>query len=181
MSGAVKAMRNTNIRCKVRRLPSSMNGRPKITAALQDEPQLADVNSDQQNKGLESNLVIDRDTAARLGLTVSQIDNTLYDAFGQRQVSTIYRSSQSVPRHHGSGAKYWQNPQTLNDVYVSTSGGAVGGSQATNAVAGTVIARDSRSAVNTIARTRLEISRPNSIGSDRPRRRVDWLRGQYEP
>jgi len=51
---------------------------------------LADVNSDQQNKGLESELVIDRDAAARLGINVSQIDNTLYDAFGQRQVSTIY-------------------------------------------------------------------------------------------
>ena len=55
-----------------------------------DRPDLADVNSDQQNKGLEANVVIDRDAAARLGITVSQIDNTLYDAFGQRQVSTIY-------------------------------------------------------------------------------------------
>src|SRR6202012_2661112 len=64
---------------------------PKIAAALaQQTSVLADVNSDQQNKGLESNLVIDRDAAARLGITVSQIDNTLYDAFGQRQVSTIY-------------------------------------------------------------------------------------------
>src|SRR5439155_12103457 len=54
---------------------------PKIAAALQREPNLADVNSDQQNKGLESDLVIDRDAAARLGITVSQIDNTLYDAF----------------------------------------------------------------------------------------------------
>src|SRR5579883_3024633 len=63
---------------------------PKILAALQREHDLADVNSDQQNKGLESDLVIDRDAAARLGITVSQIDNTLYDAFGQRQVSTIY-------------------------------------------------------------------------------------------
>jgi multidrug efflux pump subunit AcrB len=63
---------------------------PKIAAALQREPNLADINSDQQDKGLESDLVIDRDAAAQLGITVGQIDNTLYDAFGQRQVSTIY-------------------------------------------------------------------------------------------
>ena len=63
---------------------------PKLTAALQRRPELADVNSDQQQKGLETELIIDRPTAARLGLTPSAIDNTLYDAFGQRDVSTIY-------------------------------------------------------------------------------------------
>ncbi len=65
---------------------------PKLTAALQRNPALADVNSDQQQSGLETDLVIDRDTAAKLGVTPSQIDNTLYDAFGQRQVSTIYNA-----------------------------------------------------------------------------------------
>ncbi len=64
---------------------------PKITQALQTVPELQDVNSDQQDKGLEVDLKIDRATASRLGLTASQIDNTLYDAFGQRQVSTIYK------------------------------------------------------------------------------------------
>ena len=63
-----------------------MNG----LAALETVPVLADVSSDQQNKALQSNLIIDRDAASRLQITVSQIDNTLYDAFGQRQVSTIY-------------------------------------------------------------------------------------------
>ncbi|MGN9361756.1 efflux RND transporter permease subunit, partial [Enterococcus faecium] len=63
---------------------------PKLVAALQKEPTLADVNSDQQNRALQANLVIDRDAASRLGITVSQLDNTLYDAFGQRQVSTIF-------------------------------------------------------------------------------------------
>ena len=53
-------------------------------------PQLADVNTDQQDKGLQTTLVIDRDTAARLGITPKLIDATLNDAFGQRQVSTIY-------------------------------------------------------------------------------------------
>jgi multidrug efflux pump len=113
---------------------------PKIAAALQGLPNLADVNSDQQNKGLESNLVIDRDAAARLGITVSQIDNTLYDAFGQRQVSTIYVARNQYHVIMEVAPRYWQNPETLKDVYISTSGGSVGGSQATNAVAGTVTA-----------------------------------------
>ncbi len=114
---------------------------PKITAALQQQTTvLADVNSDQQNKGLESDLVIDRDAAARLGITVSQIDNTLYDAFGQRQVSTIYVARNQYHVIMEVAPRYWQDPETLKDVYVSTSGGSVGGSQATNAVAGTVVA-----------------------------------------
>jgi len=114
---------------------------PKIAAALQQQTSvLADVNSDQQNKGLESDLVIDRDAAARLGITVSQIDNTLYDAFGQRQVSTIYVARNQYHVIMEVAPRYWQNPETLKDVYVSTSGGSVGGSQATNAVAGTVVA-----------------------------------------
>ena len=103
-------------------------------------PNLADVNTDQQNKGLESDLVIDRDAAARLGITVSQIDNTLYDAFGQRQVSTIYVARNQYHVIMEVAPRYWQNPETLKDIYVSTSGGSVGGSQSTNAVAGTVVA-----------------------------------------
>ncbi len=119
---------------------------PKIAAALQGDPNLADVNSDQQNKGLESNLVIDRDAAAQLGITVSQIDNTLYDAFGQRQVSTIYVARNQYHVIMEVAPQYWQNPEMLKDVYVSTSGGAVGGSQATNAVAGTVVSRTASAA-----------------------------------
>src|SRR6201994_124589 len=113
---------------------------PKIAAALQGDPNLADVNSDQQNKGLESDLVIDRDKVAQYGVTVSQVDNTLYDAFGQRQVSTIYVARNQYHVIMEVAPRYWQNPETLKDVYISTSGGSVGGSQSTNAVAGTVVA-----------------------------------------
>jgi len=60
-------------------------GPPKITDALKNVPELADVNSDQQDKGLTVALKIDRTTAARLGINLSNIDNTLYDAFGQRR------------------------------------------------------------------------------------------------
>jgi multidrug efflux pump len=136
---------------------------PKIVAALQGDPNLADVNSDQQNKGLESDLVIDRDAAAQLGITVSQIDNTLYDAFGQRQVSTIYVARNQYHVIMEVAPQYWQNPETLKDVYVSTSGGSVGGSQATNAVAGTVVSKTA-SATSANAQAARNLA-TNSIGA----------------
>ena len=114
---------------------------PKITEALQHVPQLTDVNSDQQQNGLETDLVIDRASAARLGLTASQIDNTLYDAFGQRQVSTIYNALNQYHVVMEVAPQYWQSPDMLNELYVSTAGGAVGGTQGTNAVIGTTTAK----------------------------------------
>jgi multidrug efflux pump len=138
---------------------------PKIAAALQREPVLTDVNSDQQNKGLESDLVIDRDAAARLGITVSQIDNTLYDAFGQRQVSTIYVARNQYHVIMEVAPRYWQNPETLKDVYISTSGGSVGGSQATNAVAGTVVATGTSAAANSANAQAARNLATNSIGA----------------
>jgi multidrug efflux pump len=137
---------------------------PKIAAALQREPLLADVNSDQQNKGLESNVTIDRDAAARLGVTVSQIDNTLYDAFGQRQVSTIYVARNQYHVIMEVAPRYWQTPETLKDVYVSTSGGSVGGSQATNAVAGTVVSAASPTAASAANAQAARNLANNSIG-----------------
>ncbi|HWA92697.1 MAG TPA: efflux RND transporter permease subunit [Rhizomicrobium sp.] len=109
----------------------------KITAALQDVPELYNVQSDREDKGLEVDLTIDRNTAARLGISTSQIDNTLYDAFGQRQVSTIYNDLNQYHVVMGVAPEFWQSPETLKDIYVSTSGGAVSGTAATGAVAGT--------------------------------------------
>jgi multidrug efflux pump len=123
---------------------------PKITEALQHIPDLTDVNSDQQQNGLETDLVIDRPSAARLGLTASQIDNTLYDAFGQRQVSTIYNALNQYHVVMEVAPQYWQTPDMLNDLYVSTSGGAVGGTHGTNAVVGTTTST-AKSAVATTA------------------------------
>ncbi|HEX9446762.1 MAG TPA: efflux RND transporter permease subunit, partial [Dongiaceae bacterium] len=111
---------------------------PKITEALQHLPQLIDVSSDQQDGGLEIDLTIDRDTAARLGLKASQIDNTLYDAFGQRSVSTIYNPLNQYHVIMEVAPQFWQSPESLKDIYVSTSGGAIAGSQATNALSGNV-------------------------------------------
>jgi multidrug efflux pump len=99
---------------------------PKITDALQNVPELEDVNSDQQDKGLEVNLKIDRTTESRLGLTVSQVDNTLYDAFGQRQVSTIYKDKNQYHVIMEVAPQFWQSPDTLRDIYVSTAGVANG-------------------------------------------------------
>ncbi len=109
---------------------------PKIAQALQTVPVIADVNSDQEQKGLETDLVIDRETAARLGLTMSQIDNTLYDAFGQRQVSTIYNPLNQYHVIMEVAPKFWQSPDTLNEIYISTSG-AISGTQSTNALPST--------------------------------------------
>jgi multidrug efflux pump len=114
---------------------------PKVEAALAKLPQLTEVNLDQQQKGLESNLAVDRATAARLGLNVSEIDNTLYDAFGQRQVSVIYAAQNQYHVIMEVAPQFWQDPQTLKDIYVSTGGGTVSGTKATQATAGTVVAQ----------------------------------------
>ncbi|HTQ35220.1 MAG TPA: efflux RND transporter permease subunit [Stellaceae bacterium] len=113
---------------------------PKVTAELEKIPILTEVNSDQQNHGIETDLVIDRPTAARLGLTVSQIDNTLYDAFGQRQVSVIYAARNQYHVVMEVAPEFWQSPEMLKRIYVSSTGGSVRGSAKTNAVAGTVVA-----------------------------------------
>jgi multidrug efflux pump len=110
---------------------------PRLTAAMQKIAVLTDVNSDQQQGGLQSNLTIDRATVARLGLIMSAIDNTLYDAFGQRQVSTIYTAVNQYHVVMEVEPRYWQDPRTLKDIWVSTSGANPSGAQLTNAPAGT--------------------------------------------
>ena len=111
---------------------------PKLLEALQKDPTFTDVTSDQQQGGLETRLVIDRPTAFRYGLTPDQIDNTLDDAFGQRQVSTIYHPLNQYHVVMEIAPRYLQSPDTLKMLYVSTSGGKARGSATTNAVAGTV-------------------------------------------
>ncbi|HVW07560.1 MAG TPA: efflux RND transporter permease subunit, partial [Bryobacteraceae bacterium] len=112
---------------------------PKITDALQDVPELEDVNSDREDKGLEVELKVDRQTAARLGLSIAQIDNTLYDAFGQRQVSTIYNALNQYHVVMEVAPEFWQSPETLKDIYVSTSAAPASGTQSTGAIAGTTV------------------------------------------
>ena len=140
---ADRAMRNTSTPCRATDTQEIYDWAPKVEAALQKIPMLTEVNLDQQQKGLESDLVIDRNTAARLGLSVAQIDNTLYDAFGQRQVSVIYATQNQYHVMMEVAPEYWQNPEILHDIYVSTSGGPVSGTNSTNALAGTVTAASS--------------------------------------
>jgi multidrug efflux pump len=97
---------------------------PRIRAALSRLPQLVDVNTDQQDKGLQTSLVIDRDTATRLGVSPRLIDTTLNDAFGQRQVSTIYSALNQYHVVMEAAPEYWQSSASLDNVYVSTSNGA---------------------------------------------------------
>jgi multidrug efflux pump len=97
---------------------------PKLLQTLRKIPQLKDVNSDQQISGLEENVIIDRDTASRLGITPSQIDNVLYDAFGQRQISTIYRTLNQYHVVLEVDPRYQLTPDALQSVYVITSQGA---------------------------------------------------------
>ena len=96
---------------------------PKLLQRLRKIPELKDVNSDQQVSGLEENVIIDRDTASRLGITPQQIDNILYDAFGQRQISTIYRTLNQYHVVLEVDPKYQLTPDALKSVYVITSQG----------------------------------------------------------
>ena len=113
---------------------------PRLVEALGRVPDIVDVNSDQQDRGLQVTVQIDRPTASRLGISASQIDNTLYDAFGQRQVSTIYNPLNQYHVVMEVAPRYWQSPEILREIYVSTAAGGVRGAQSTNAVAGTVSA-----------------------------------------
>jgi multidrug efflux pump len=111
---------------------------PKLVRALERSPALADVNSDEEQKGLQTNLVIDRDAATRLGITPAQIDNTLYDAFGQRQVSVIYSAINQYHVVMEIDPRYTRDPTSLNEIYVSTSGGGAAGTATSNLPSGTV-------------------------------------------
>ena len=118
---------------------------PRLVQALQHSTVMVDVNSDLNQKGLEFDLVIDRTTASRLGITPAEIDNTLYDAFGQRQVSVIYSAINQYHVVMEIDPRYTQYPASLRDIYVATSGGGASGTAQSNAPAGTVTAAGSSS------------------------------------
>ncbi|MCE0524051.1 MAG: efflux RND transporter permease subunit [Methylacidiphilales bacterium] len=117
---------------------------PQLLARLKALPQLSDVASDQQNSGLRASLVLDRDTASRLGLDTSTIDNTLYDSFGQRQISTMFTQINQYHVILEVDPKFQQTPNNLNDVYITPStsgitsgtGTTSGTSPATNSTTG---------------------------------------------
>jgi multidrug efflux pump len=96
---------------------------PRLVRAMREMPELRDVSSDQQNRGLEVPVVIDRATAARLGVSTRMIDETLYDAFGQRQVSTIYTSLNQYYVVMELEPRFWERPDALANIYVRSSTG----------------------------------------------------------
>jgi multidrug efflux pump len=99
---------------------------PKLLAALRQQPELADVVSNQEDNGLAAYITIDRDSAARLGISVGTVDNALYDAFGQRIVSTIFTQSNQYRVIMAADPAYYQSVDSLASIYVpSASGGQV--------------------------------------------------------
>ena len=123
---------------------------PKLVTALnKDHDQLLDVNSDLQQNGLQTYVNFNRATAARYGFAPNQIDNVLYDAFGQRTVSTIYNALNQYFVVMEVAPEYWQYPQTLNQIFMSTAAGNPTGSQQTQMPGATVTGVKAASAVST--------------------------------
>ena len=99
---------------------------PRLVRAMREMRELSDISSDQQNRGLEIPVTIDRQTAARLGVSTRAIDETLYSAFGQRQVSTMYTSLNQYHVVMELEPQYWERPDALSNIYVrSTTGQSV--------------------------------------------------------
>jgi multidrug efflux pump len=96
---------------------------PPMLAALRRVRLISDVNTDQQNSGLQAVVQYDRDTAARFGISSQLIDNVLYDAFGQRQVSTLYTSLNQYHVVMEAAPRFWQDPQFLREIYVRDPNG----------------------------------------------------------
>ncbi len=96
---------------------------PRLLEKLRTLPELRDQNSDQQDKGLQAKLVIDRDTASRMGVTSQTLDNALYDAFGQRQVSTMYRPLNQYHVVMEVASQFQQTPESLQNIYLKSATG----------------------------------------------------------
>jgi hydrophobe/amphiphile efflux-1 (HAE1) family protein len=96
---------------------------PRVLDRFSQLPEIADVSSDQQNSGLSSNVIIDRDTASRLGLTAQAVDSALYDSFGQRQVSVMYKSINQYHVVLALQQQWWESPDFLKTIYVQTPRG----------------------------------------------------------
>ncbi len=97
---------------------------PRVRNALSRLPELTDVNTDQQDKGLQTSLVIDRDAAARLGVTVANVDTTLNNAFGQRQVGVIYNALNQYRVVMEVAPEFLQGPESLKRIYLTSNSGA---------------------------------------------------------
>jgi multidrug efflux pump len=138
---------------------------PKIVAALQNT-KLLDVNSDLQQGGLETDVIINRPVASAYDITPDEIDNTLYDAYGQRSVSTIYNALNQYEVIMELAPQYLQTPDMLRQIYISTSGGTANGAAQTNFAAGTVVrSTGSTNAASTTAAVALDSATNQALNS----------------
>jgi multidrug efflux pump len=121
------------------------NWATRLAEAMKAQPALTDVDTDQQENGVETYVNVDKDSASRLGINSRDVDNALYDAFGQRQVATIYSELNQYHVILGVAPQYMRSPQALDDVYVPSRGSSSvttstpGGTTATTATAASVI------------------------------------------
>ncbi|HEU4624454.1 MAG TPA: efflux RND transporter permease subunit [Steroidobacteraceae bacterium] len=121
-------------------LPMLRTWATKLAERMKQDPVLTDVDTDQQDHGIETFVEVDKATAARFGITARDIDNTLYDAFGQRQVSTIYTSLNQYHVIMEVAPQFAQSPAALNDIYVPARRAA--GTTATAGTGGTTAGTD---------------------------------------
>ena len=135
----------------------------KLADAMKSQPGLTDVDTDQADNGVETMVTIDKDSATRLGIKVSDVDNALYNAFGQRQVANIYDELNQYHVIMGVGKQYAQTPEALKDVYVPAAGKAsVAAGTTASATASTAAAATS---ATTTTATNITAARDPSTGS----------------
>ena len=145
-------------------LPELYKWGPQLVTALQrDSSVITDIDSDQQQRGLQVNLTIDRDAASRLGVDTRSTSATLYNAFGQRQVSTIYNALNQYHVIMEVAPEYWERPETLDEIFVSTAARSITGAQSTMAIASAT--SPSPSTADTLSATALANRRVNAFAT----------------
>ncbi len=139
----------------------------KLKVALQDVPEVTDVDTDLQPGGLETDLIVDRDAASRLGLNESVIDSSLGDSFTQALTSTIYDPYNPQQYHVvlEVAPQYSQNPEVLKGMFLSTNGGQISGTQATQAVAGTTSFKGQSKSATAVAQDAARNLASNSLAN----------------
>jgi multidrug efflux pump len=123
----------------------------RMVAELRKQPELRDVTTDQQPRGLAENLVIDRATASRMNITPDQIDSTLYDAFGQRQISTLYTQFNQYHVILEASPEFQRDPQKLQDIYLQNSSSQTGTSSGSASTSGRSFSNSASSSIRTLA------------------------------
>jgi multidrug efflux pump len=123
----------------------------RMVAELRKQPELRDVATDQQPRGLAENLVIDRATASRMNITPDEIDSTLYDAFGQRQISTLYTQFNQYHVILEASPEFQRDPQKLEDLYLQSSSSPTGAGSSPTSTSGRTSSNSTTTSVTTLA------------------------------